>query len=71
MLNVISAFLRQQTYVIHFFFHLVEQSHIALLAFFICLSFIHFHLSYAQFSFYGQKLVLTSELQNKEKRNKT
>ena len=54
-----------------FFFHLVEQSHIALLAFLVCLSSIYLHLSYAQFSFYGLKIVLTSDLESQQNQNET
>ena len=67
MLNVTTAFLRQYMYVTQFFY-IVEESNIALVAFFVCLSFIYLHLSYAQFSFYGLKIILTSDLQNKQKR---
>ena len=53
------------------FFHLIEQSHIQLLAFSVCLSFIYLHFPYTQSSFYGLKIILTSDLQNKQKRNET
>ena len=71
MLNVIMAFQQQQVFVIHdtSFLYLIEQSHITLVAFPVCLSFIYLHLLYALFSFYGLKIVPTSDLQNKQKRN--
>ena len=53
------------------FFHLIGQSYIQLLVFSVCLSFIYSHLPYAQFSFYGLKIELTADLQNKQKRNET
>ena len=72
MLNVTTAFLRQYKYVIQFFY-IVEESNIALVAFFVCLSFIYLHLSYAQFSFYGLKIVPEKLLtfKNKQKQNET
>ena len=45
------------------FFYVVEQSQNALREFSVCLSFIYLHLLYAQLSFCGLKMVLTSDLQ--------